>query len=180
MFLALAEKRRSTRAFQEKKIDPELVDIIMESALRAPSSKGINSCEFILIQDPEMLEKLSRSKPQGSAFLKGAPLGIVVCADTARSDLWIENAAITSTFILLSAESLGLGACWIHIRERMHDPETPAGDYIAGLLGIPRGIEVEAIIAVGYPRNPKAPRRKEDLDYDRLFIDRYGNRTPKT
>ncbi|RLB08257.1 MAG: NAD(P)H-dependent dehydrogenase/reductase, partial [Deltaproteobacteria bacterium] len=139
-----------------------------------PSSRGFNPWEFIVVTDRDLLEKLSRAKEHGSAFLKGAPLGIVVCADPYKSDVWIEDSSIASTFILLAAESLGLGSCWIQIRERMHNEAKSAQEYISEILNIPKEMKVESIIAVGYPDEKKPPHRKEELQYGKVHINLYG------
>src|ERR1043166_6616426 len=119
--IELLRKRRSIRKFSAEKIAPEAVETLIEAALRAPSSRGINPWEFILADNPEMLGKLSKAKQHGSEFLKNAPLAIVVCADSSKSDVWIEDCSIAAVIIQLTAVSLGLGSCWAQIRERRHD-----------------------------------------------------------
>ena len=173
MFMSLIQKRRSIRKFLDKPIEPEKIDLLLESALRAPSSKGLNPWEFIVVTDRALLERLSHAKEHGSTFLKRAPLGIVVCADPQTSDVWVEDASIASTFIHLAAESLGLGSCWIQIRERMHDAKKTSQDYIAELLNIPSQMRVESIIAVGYPDEKLPPHKKEELLFERVHKDTY-------
>ena len=81
MFLSLVQKRRSIRRYEDKPVEPEKIDRLIEVALRAPSSRGFNPWEFVVVTDPILLEKLSKAKPHGASFLKDASLGIVVCAD---------------------------------------------------------------------------------------------------
>jgi nitroreductase len=126
MFLSLIQKRRSIRKFLIKQVEREKIDMLMEAALRAPSSMGSGPCELIIVSDKELLEKLSMAKQHGSAFLKNASLGLIVCTDPNRSDVWVEDASIVSIFIQLTAESVGLGSCWIQIRERMHNESQTA------------------------------------------------------
>ena len=120
MILPLSQKRRSIRKYQKSPIESDKVQALVEAALLSPSSMAARSWEFVVVDDPDLLDKLSKAKPQGSAFIKNAPLGIVVCADPERSSPWIEDASIACTYIQLTAESLGLGSCWIQIRNRMH------------------------------------------------------------
>ncbi|MBN1103811.1 MAG: nitroreductase family protein [Deltaproteobacteria bacterium] len=174
MFLSLIEKRRSIRRFQGRRVEPEKVDMLIEAALRSPSSLGNNPWEFVVVDDADLLEKLSRAKQHGSSFLKNAPLGIVVCADPGKSSVWVEDASIASIFILLAAESIGLGGCWIQIRERIYDGSKTSEAYISELLGIPEGIKVEAIMAVGYPAETKAPHPREDLLFQRVYLGSHG------
>jgi nitroreductase len=137
---------------------------------------GNNPWEFIMVTDKSLLEKLSRAKQHGSAFLRNAPLGIVVCADPDKSSVWIEDASIASIFLHLAAESIGLGSCWIQIRERMHSETKAAETYISELLNIPGTLKVEAIVAVGYPDEKKPPHEKHELEYEKVYLDSYGKR----
>jgi nitroreductase len=174
MFLPLAQKRRSIRKFKDRKVEMEKVDILVEAALRAPSSMGNQPWEFIVVTDSVLLQKLSKSKLHGSSFLKNAPLGIVVCANSEKSDVWVEDASIASTYIQIAAESVGLGSCWIQIRERKHNSEKTSGAYISEVLHIPDMMSVECIIGVGYPDETKPPHGRESLDYRKIHKDSYG------
>ena len=174
MILPLVQKRRSIRRYQKRNIEPDKIQAIIEAALRSPSSMGYNPWEFVVVEDPDLLDKLSRAKPQGSAFIKNAPLGIVVCADPERSSVWVEDASIACTYIQLTAESLGLGSCWIQIRDRMHDQAKPAEVYVAEVLSIPKKMKVEAMIAIGYPDEQKAPHSREGLQYGKVYLNFYG------
>ncbi len=176
MVLSVMRKRRSIRKYLIKPVEQEKLDLVIEAALRAPSSMGRNPWEFIIVKDKALLESLSGSKPHGSAFLKGAAAGIVVCADSSVSDMWIEDTSIASAHILLAAESLDLGACWIQIRGRMHDDNTPAEEYIRGLLNIPDSREILSVIAIGYPDEKKPGHDKGGLKYDSVHYDLYGSR----
>jgi len=176
MFLSLIQKRRSIRRYLPWPVEKEKIDLLIEAALRAPSSRGFNPWEFILVTERDLLQKLSVTKKHGSSFLRNATLGIVVCANADKSDVWVEDASIASIFIQLAAESIGLGSCWIQIRERMHDKEKTAQQYIAEILNIPPELKVESIIAVGHPEKRKAPHEKEELQYDKIHFNSYGDR----
>ena len=175
MFLSLIQRRRSIRKYLEKPVEAEKIVALIEAALRAPSSRGFNPWEFVVVTDKGLLEKLSTAKPHGASFLKNAPLGIVVCADPEKCDVWVEDASIASIFIHLAAESIGLGSCWIQIRKRMHDQTTTAQAYIRNLLNIPKNLNVESIVAMGYPAEEKSPHRKEDLQYKKVHYGVYGS-----
>jgi len=176
MFMPLIRKRRSIRRFLKKEVEAEKVDLLIEAALRAPSSRGLNPWEFIVVTERDLLERLSRAKKHGSSFLKGAPLGVVVCADPEKCDVWIEDASIASIFIQLAAESLGLGSCWIQIRKRMHDEGNTAEENVSGVLKLPGNLRVESIIAIGYPDEEKPPHSREELQYEKVHLNLYGNR----
>ena len=180
MFIPLVQQRRSIRAFLEKEIETEKIDMLIEAALRSPSSRGFSPWEFIVVTDQNKLEKLSQAKPHGSSFLKHASLGIVICADPEVSDVWIEDASIAAIFIHLAAESIGLGSCWIQIRKRMHDENKTAEAYISEILNIPAKLKVDSIIAVGYPDEKKPAHKKEELKYEKVRHNTYGKQYPVT
>jgi nitroreductase len=174
MFISMIQKRRSIRKFSEKAIETEKMDALVEAALRAPSSMGKNPWEFVFVTEQEKLKSLSKAKPHGSSFLRNAALGIVVCADSEKSDVWVEDASIAAIFLQLAAESLGLSSCWIQIRERMHDQMQTAETYVSQALNIPEKVKVLCIVAVGYADEEKAPHGKERLQYEKVHLDRYG------
>ena len=155
-------------------MEPEKIDRLIEAVLRAPSSRGFNPWEFVVVTDRALLENLSRAKPHGASFLKDASLGIVVCADPEKCDVWIEDASIASIYIHLAAESMELGSCWIQIRKRMHDQTKSAEQYIRELLNIPENLNVESMIAIGYPAEKISPHPKEGLQYEKVHYNGYG------
>ncbi len=176
MFFPLIEKRRSIRKFKPVPVEGEKVELLIEAALRAPSSRGFNPWRFIVIDDPELLTRISEAKPHGASFLKGAALGIVVCGDSKKSDVWVEDTSIASTYIQLAAQELGLGSCWIQMRKREHDDSLSAEAYIKALLDVPEHVKIESVIALGYPDEQKAPHAKDSLDYDKVFHNKYGSK----
>ncbi len=176
MFIDLLRSRRSIRRFEDRPVEAEKVDLIMEAALRSPSSRGGNPWEFIVVTDPETIKGLSQAKPHGASFLAKAPLAIVVCADPDKSDVWVEDAAIASIILHLAATDLGLGSCWIQLRKRNHDGTKTAGEYAAELLGLPAGLVVSAIMAIGYPAEQPAPHPQTSLQRDKVSVDRFGNK----
>lgn len=176
MFIPLIQKRRSIRRYLKKEMEPGKIDLLVEAALRAPSSRGLNPWEFLVVTERDLLAKLALAKEHGSSFLKHAPLGIVICADPRKCDVWIEDASIASIFIHLAAASLGLGSCWIQIRERLHNAAVSSEAYVSSLLKIPGVMRVESIVAVGYPLEEKAPHSEAELQYDKVHKNVYGTR----
>lgn len=170
----LVRSRRSIRSFTPQPVDSRSLELLVETLLRSPSSRNINPWQFIVVDDAALLQKLSSAKQHGSAFLKGAPLGIVVCADSTRSDVWVEDCAIASILVQMAAQSLGLGSCWIQIRKRAHDGGTSAEDYVRQLLGLPQQIRVASIIAVGHPAEQRDPLPAEALQRDKLHRNHFS------
>jgi nitroreductase len=172
--MTLIRERRSVRKFEPRPVPDDIVSQLVEAALRSPSSRGFNPWEFILVSDPAALEKLSRAKPHGATFLKNAPLGIVVCADPRKSDVWVEDAAIATLYLHLAATALGLGSCWIQIRKRMHDAVRTSEDFIRDLLSIPASLSVLAVVAVGYPDEKKTPHGSDYPQYAKVHSENYA------
>jgi len=171
--IELLRARRSIRKYTNKTIEPEKIEILKEAVLRSPSSRNIDPWEFIFVTDRELLVKLSRSKPHGAKFLEGAALGIVVCADGSKSDVCVEDCSIVSILVQMVAQSIGLGSCWIQIRKRMFDGTTTSGRYIKNLLNMPEQIEVESIVAIGYPAEEREPLPKDALKYAKIHVNGY-------
>lgn len=168
MFMDLLEKRRSIRKYTEQAVEPEKIRMLVEAALRSPSGRGINPWEFIIVEDRQILSELAQAKQSGAAFLKGAPLGIVVCANPEKSDTFVEDASIASIIIQLAAESMGLGSCWIQMRNRYHRDGRPAQEHIEQLLDIPEQCIVQSVIAIGYPAETKEPHSRESLGFEKV------------
>ncbi|HOK03653.1 MAG TPA: nitroreductase family protein [Victivallales bacterium] len=169
-FFELIRNRRSVRRFKNKKIEEEKIRLLEESALRAPSSRGLNPWKFLFVKDKELIAKFAKAKEHGAEFLKGAQLAVVVCADRDVSDVWIEDCSIASIYIQLAAEELGLGSCWAQIRNRFRNKDEKARDYLAKLLSLPENIEIESIIGIGYPLYKPKPVPEEKLEWKKVTI----------
>jgi len=168
MFMELITQRRSIRRFSQRPVEPEKIEQLVEAALRAPSGRDLMPWELVVVTDKELIERLSQAKPHGAAFLKNATLAVVVCVDAQKTDVWIEDASIATIFLHLAATDLGLGSCWIQMRLRNHADGRPAGEHVAEILGLRPGLTVQAIMAIGYPDEQKAPHPKSELPYNKV------------
>jgi nitroreductase len=174
MFIDLLRKRRSIRKYKKTEIAKNKLDILIEALLLSPTSRGINPWEFIIVDDPNLLISLSKAKIHGSEFLKDAAIGIVICADEKKSDVWIEDCSIAAIILQLTAESLDLSSCWIQIRNRMHNKKITSEEYIRNQLNIPENIKIESIIAIGYPDEKKKPYSRNYLNFKKIFLNKYN------
>ena len=161
------------RQFTDELLSGDDVKLLLRAGLMAPSSKGMHSYEFVVVEDKQMLTALSGCKAVGSDFLAGAPLAIVVLADPAVSDVWIEDASVAAANILLQAEDLGLGACWIQVRNRYTADERSAEQIVKSLLNIPEEKGVVCIIAVGHKGMERKPQNEDRLKWERVHIGGY-------
>ena len=102
-------------------------------------------------------------------------VGIVVMVNTAdkrQAEFWIEDGAIASSYILLAAEQYGLGACWVHIRNRMGQRGT-SDQEIRSLLGVPEGYSVLNLVAIGEKGEEKKAYNDADLHTENVHYEKY-------
>lgn len=170
----LARKRRSVRRYGAKHIDDEMIREIMRVALTAPTSFGHKPVEFVVVRDKEMIRKIGVCKQMGGSQVNGADAVIVVMVKTAdkrQAEFWIEDGAIASSYILLAVEQYGLGACWVHIRNRMGQKKT-SDEEIRALLGVPDGYTVLNLVAIGEKGENKPSYTDKDLHTENVH---YGS-----
>lgn len=172
-FNELVKRRRSMRKFTEEELTQDEVVTLLKAALMSPTSKRSESWQFIAVDDKETLGKLAQCKAAGAAFVKDAALAIVVMGDPLLSDVWIEDASVASTMILMQAEDLNLGSCWIQVRERYTADGTPANEYIHELLDIPLQLQVLSVIAVGHKGMERKPFDESHLRWEKVHINKY-------
>ena len=176
MFNELAEKRRSVKVYADRPVEQAKIDGIIEAALRSPSGRATRPWAFVVITDKNLLNKLSVAKPQGAAFVKDAPIGVVVCGDPSASGLWLEDCSIAAVTMQYAAHALGLGTRWAQINGNNFKEGTTSTQYIAELLGLPKNLTVECIIAIGYPGEKMVPYKKDELRFDKVSYNRYGQK----
>ena len=164
--------RHSTRKFLDRKVEEDKIRDLLSAALLGPSSRGNRPWEFIVVDDPALLEILSKSK-QGASVLKNAPLAIIIMGDTSKSDVWVEDCSIASILVQLEAEAVGLGSCWIQIRNRRYNEQITANDYVRHHFNIPERFEVLSVVAIGYKAVEKPPYTENDLIWDKVFRNGY-------
>ncbi len=162
-FHELAQKRRSHRKFTPETISPEAMQHILEAALMAPTSKGLHSYSFCVVEDPEVLARLSHSKAIGSQFVAEAKCAIVVKADPTVSDVWIEDASTAAMSMLYQAEDLGLGACWVQVRARRDAEGRDTEDVVREILSIPESMRVVCMVALGHKGAERKPQNMERI-----------------
>lgn len=173
-FSELIKNRRSMRKFTSEELTQEEVVNLLKAALMSPSSKRKNPWQFIVVDDKEMLAKLAHCKENGANFIADAALAIVVAADPMESDVWIEDAAVASIMIQLQAEDLGLGSCWVQIRERFAATGMSSDEYVHGILDIPLQLQVLSIVAIGHKGMERKPFNEEHLQWEKIHINKYG------
>ena len=162
--------RHSIRKYTPDPLSPDDVKTILEAALLAPSSKRARSWEFTVVDDKSLLEQLAKSKPLYGTCIGRSALSIVVSANPLLSDVWVEDASVAATFIHLQVEALGLGSCWVQLRNRMHDNETTASEFVKQLLNLPAEQQVVCVIAIGHKDEVRRPVDPDKLLWDKVHV----------
>jgi len=144
-------QRQSVRNFTNQPIEQNKIEALKEALRFAPSSKAKFPCQFYFVKDPVIISQLAQSKPHGATFLEKAPFAIVFAADPEISDVWIEDTSIAATYAMLQVTNLGLGSCWVQIRNRFYNEQTTSEDFIRNLLQIEYNMRITSLLAVGYP-----------------------------
>ncbi len=172
-FPELLKKRRSVRNFLDRPIEEAKINQIIAALQYLPSSRSIFPTEFIVVDDKKILKRLSTCRYTGASFIEQAPLAIVVNADSVKSDIWVEDASIASTFILFSAVEIGLAGCWVQIRKRKKGKIFSDG-IISGILIIPPNYSVESIIAIGYADTIPIKEKKKQFNPEKIYKNQFN------
>ena len=139
----------AVRAYLDRPIPAEIVQKIIESAWLTGSSRNGQPWHFIVIENRETLKELGALARTGQ-YIAQAPLAVVVA--TEQSPYAVSDASRAIQTMILTAWSEGIGSNWVGFHNL---------DQIKPLLGIPDGIDVEAIIPFGYPASKLGKGRKK-------------------
>ncbi|MCS7280343.1 MAG: nitroreductase family protein [Desulfobacterota bacterium] len=154
--LDLIKRRRSIRIYEDRPIPEEHLIKLLEAARWAPTGANIQPWHFIVVRDEKTRKEIGEYAKFfffKSSHVAKAPCIIVLCYEKDKSKFGIYDATLAGGNILLVAESLGLGTCWIGAFDE---------EKVKEILGIPENVKVIALITVGYPKErPDAPKRLE-------------------
>jgi nitroreductase len=167
-------ERHSIRRYTEQPLDQDDVKTILEAALLAPSSKSSRPWNFVVVEDKAVLQRLSECKQFGAKPIAGAALAVVVVADPEVSDMFVEDASIAAVLMQVQAADLGIGSCWIQVRERYAQDDEPAENIVRGILGIPDSLVVECIMTFGYKNEERKPVDPSKLLWEKVHIGQWN------
>jgi nitroreductase len=147
----IIRSRRSVRKWKAEPVTKKQLDVIIEAGQQAPSAVNWQPYRFVLVDDPEKSNLLS--KAAGQPNIAKAPLLVVGVADPKRSPRWhIIDTAIALTQILLASYEAGLAGVWIGAFD---------DNDVKKALDIPEDMVVAGILALGVPdQKPPARARK--------------------
>ena len=166
--LEVLKERRSCRNFDGRQVPEEELNRILEAGMYAPTGMGRQSPIMLVIQEPELLRKLSRMNAaimgmDGDPFY-GAKTVIAVLADKSMPTYLYDGSLVMGN-LMNAAEALGIQSCWIH--RAKEEFESAEGKALLRQLGITGDYEGIGHCVLGYPEGdyPKAPERKENRVY---------------
>lgn len=142
--LEAIRNRRSIRSYLDKEVEEEKVNIILEAGRWAPSASNKQAWHFIVVRDLEIRKKLAKAHPFGR-WMDQSPVVIVVLGNPEihpKYHLCDPHNAVQN--MLLAAFSLGLGTCWMGVRDGTVEPE------FRKILNIPENLRVVCAVSVGY------------------------------
>jgi nitroreductase len=154
--LNLLKSRRSIRVYQDKPVPQDFLLQILEAGRWAPTGANLQPWHFIVVTDPETrkeIGKVARFFFIKSSFVEKAPLVLILGFDTRKGKYGRYDVTLAGGNMMTMATNLGLGTCWIGAFDEPKVKET---------LGIPKPIEVIALITLGYPdEKAETPSRVE-------------------
>jgi nitroreductase len=172
-FQQLVKGRRSIRRYLEKPVEREKILTCIEAARLAPSADNVQPWRFLIIDDPDLKDQFAKEVFSGIYFVtKFAAKAPVIIVILARLDIianrigkQIQNihyyyidSGIAGEHIVLQAEELGLGTCWIG----WFNPRKARR-----FLKIPRKYKIVSLMAMGYyekkPSREKKRRKLEEI-----------------
>lgn len=168
-FHELLLTRHSIRKYTDESINADDVKTILEAGLMAPTSKRSTAWNFIVVEDKEVLRQLSECRDAGATPIAGSALTIVVTVDMTRSEAWVEDGAIAATLMQLQAHDLGLGSCWIQLRNRFVGSEATE-DYVRELLSIPEEMGILCAISIGHKNEERKPFDENKMMWEKVHI----------
>lgn len=149
--------RKSVRRFQDRPVEREKMNALLEAAVQAPSWTNNQCWRFIVVTEKETIEKLTKANSNFNSWLKDAPVVIVACADPKDSGDWnglqyfMMDVSLAMHNLVLMATDMGLGTCYLGAYDEMKVKE---------ILGVPDNIRVAAMSPLGYPLDKKTLRDK--------------------
>ena len=159
--------RRSIRKYKSEQIKDEELNAVLEAGKYAPSGGNQQSALFIVVQNKDAIEKISKMNAavMGKNDMDpyyGAPTVVLVLADKSKVTP-IEDASLALGNMYNAAYSLGLGSCWIHRTKQMFESEE--GKALLKEWGVKGDYVGVGSCILGYPdcEQPKAAPRKDDF-----------------
>lgn len=158
------QTRRSIRKYKPEQITDEELKTVLEAGTWAPTGMGYQDPWIIAIQDPALMERISRMNREiwGRDIdpFYGAPTYVLVFGSDPKK--WansVYDGALVLGNMMNAAHAVGLGACWIHREREMF--ETVEGQALMKRFGLPEGLIGVGAISLGYPADGFTPSQRK-------------------
>ena len=171
--LKTLKNRRSVRKYTGDPIKKADLEKILQAGLLSPSGKAKRPWEFVVVRDKNTLAQLSNARNGAAEMLKCADCAIVVIADEAKTDVWVEDCSVAMAYMHLMADSLGIGSCWIQGRMRVSLTGESSEEYVRKILAYPEGYRLEAILSLGIPEDKRPSYDLPDLPNNKVHFEKY-------
>ena len=158
-FLELAESRFSCRSYENREIEQEKLDYVMECVRLAPSAVNRQPWRFRIVKD-ETGKQLLRQCYHKEWFAT-APLYII--ASVRHDEEWVRfdgkphgdiDVAIAVEHLCLAASEQGLGNCWVCNFDAALCKQ---------LFALPQEEDAVVLIPLGYPACEAAPKKRKPM-----------------
>ena len=167
--LQALRERRSCRSYKPEQITDEELRAVLEAGTWAPTAMGYQDPWIVAVQNPALLEKISRMNREvwGRDIdpFYGAPTYVLVFAS--NPEKWkngVPDGSLVLGNMMLAAHAVGLGSCWINREREMF--ATDEGRALMAELGLPEGLIGIGALALGYPAAPpRAPKPRKENYY---------------
>jgi len=171
--LKMLLNRRSVRTYTGEAIPEDKLGLVLEAGLLSESGHNIRPWEFVVIQDKDSLQQLVACKEGSGKMLKNAGAAIIVLADQEKSDIWIDDCAITMANMHLMADSIGLGSCYINARMRKAADGGDTETFVKHFLSLSDNYRVVAILSLGIPVNKPMPHSLDRLPWEKVHYEQF-------
>lgn len=151
--------RTSVRQFEDREVEQEKIQKLLQAAFAAPTAKNQQPWEFFVVTNKKILEKLSQVTPF-AAPAANAPAAIVVCYknENLRVPEKVEiDCAIATENIWLECEEIGLGGVMLGVA-----PNLEPMNKVKEILNLPKNLSAFTIFPFGYPKNKKPQKNRFD------------------
>jgi len=152
-------QRRSIRTFTTEPVSRDLLHEIIRAGTWAPSGLNHQPWRFVVVTDPAIRTDLAKETNYSHIVLAAPALVAVYLDEASMYDAVKDHQAAGACIenMLLAAEALGLGAVWLG--QILKNKEN-----VRRILGLPEGLDLMAVIAIGHPdrRDQESNRKKLD------------------
>ncbi|MBR4673419.1 MAG: nitroreductase family protein [Victivallales bacterium] len=151
--------RRSIRRFQLRPVGQEQLKELLKAGMAAPSACAKDPWFFLTVTKPELLKAIAEKLPNGK-FLAEAPACICIAGDLHKAhggelSYMLQDCSAAAENILLAANLLGLGGCWLGVHPREERVKA-----LQELFALPAHILPVCCLAIGWPAESPQPRTR--------------------